>query len=212
MRDDLREIREKIVGTGIGNVGEMVTIRDLKELVPMDSFSEARASKGGTDIVATVKEKGTICGVITISNKYTQKWEGDFLSQLTRDMKDDGSRFGILVTKAFPREALSSKAYPVDVDDGRTIILVKPEYASLAYFGMREAAIHWFEARNALKRKEEEVEESERTFRALVTWINGDEFEETIGHIASASKAVEDTRRQLNSTKQPNSRNPLIRA
>jgi hypothetical protein len=53
-------------------------------------------------------------------------------------MKDDGSRFGILVTKAFPREVLSSKAYPVDVDDGRTIILVKPEYASLAYFGMRE--------------------------------------------------------------------------
>jgi len=114
-------------------------------------------------------------------------------------MKDDGSRFGILVTKAFPREALSSKAYPVDVDDGRTIILVKPEYASVAYFGMREAAIHWFEARNALKRKEDEVEESERTFRALVTWINGDEFEETMGHIASASNAVEDTRRQLNS-------------
>jgi ABC-type transporter Mla subunit MlaD len=64
---------------------------------------------------------------------------------------------------------------------------------------MREAATHWFEARNALKRNEDEVEESARTFRAFVTWINGDEFEETIGHIASARNAVEDTRRQLNS-------------
>ena len=111
-------------------------------------------------------------------------------------MKEDGSRFGILVTKAFPREALSSKAYPVDVDDGRTIILVKSEYASLAYFGMREAAIHWFEARIALKRKKNEVEESEKTFRSLVTWINGEKFEETIRHIASARKAVEDMRRR----------------
>jgi hypothetical protein len=64
---------------------------------------------------------------------------------------------------------------------------------------MREAAIHWFEARIALKRKKDEVEESERTFKSLITWINGEEFEETIRHIASARKAVEDTRRQLNS-------------
>ena len=197
MNDNIREIREKIVGTGIGNISEMVTIRDLKEVVPTDTFSEARASKGGTDIIGRVKENETECGLITISNKCTQKWDGDFLSQLKRNMKDDGSRFGILVTKAFPREALSSKAYPVDAESGTTIILVKPEYAPLAYFGLREATIHWFEARKAMKRKEEEAEESEKTFKAIVAWINGDEFEEAIQHIENARKAVEDTRRQI---------------
>jgi hypothetical protein len=199
MNDNLREIREKIVGTGIGSVSEMITIRDLKEVVPTDKFSEARASKGGTDIIGSVKENGTECGIITISNKCTQKWEGDYLTQLIGNMKDDGSRFGILVTKTFPREALSSKAYPVDVDNGRTIIVVKPDYAPLAYFGLRVATIHWFETRKALKRKEDEAEESEKTFKALVAWINGEEFEEAVQRIATARKAVEDTRRQLSS-------------
>jgi Uncharacterized protein conserved in bacteria (DUF2130) len=197
LNENIKEIREKIVGTGIGNISEMVTIRDLKEVVPTDSFSEARASKGGTDIIATVKEKGTMCGVITISNKCTQKWEGNFLSQLTRDMKDDGSRFGILVTKAFPREALSSKAHLVDPDDGRTMILVKPEYAPFAYFGLREATIHWFESRKVLKRKEDEAEESEKIFKALMAWINGEDFEDSVRQIDSARKAAIDTRREL---------------
>jgi hypothetical protein len=142
---NIKEIKEKIVGTGIGNVSEIVTIRDLKELVLSDSFSERQASRGGTDIIGTVVQNGTICGRITVSNKCTQKWESDFLTQLTRDMKDDGSRFGILVTKVFPREALSSKAHITLTENGRAVILVKPEYAPLAYFGLREAVIRWFE-------------------------------------------------------------------
>jgi hypothetical protein len=159
LNQGIKEIKEKIIGTGIGNVSEMLTIRELKEVVPTDSFSEARAAKGGTDIIAVVKEKATICGTITVSNKCTRKWESHFLSQINRDMKDDGSRFGILVTKAFPREALSSKAWVVDVEEGKIVILVKPEYASVCYFGIREALIHWFETRKLLKRKEEESDD-----------------------------------------------------
>lgn len=197
LNQGIKEIKEKIIGTGIGNVSEMVTIRELKEVVPTDSFSEARATKGGTDIIAVVKENATVCGTITISNKCTQKWESQFLSQINRDMKDDGSRFGILVTKAFPREALSSKAWVVDVEEGKTVILVKPEYASVCYFGMREALIHWFETRKILKRKEEESDESDKTFKALMMWINGEEFEDAIRHIDDAKKATEETRNQV---------------
>ena len=112
-------------------------------------------------------------------------------------MKDDGSRFGILVTKAFPREALSSKAWVVDAEEGKTVILVKPEYASVCYFGMREALIHSFEKRKILNRKEEESNESDRTFKALMMWINGEEFEDAIRHIDDAKKATEETRNQV---------------
>ena len=42
----IKEIKEKIIGTGIGNVSEMVTIRELKEVVLTDSFSEAESRKG----------------------------------------------------------------------------------------------------------------------------------------------------------------------
>ena len=40
---ELNEIIRKIGGTGIGNVGEIITIRDLKQVSPMDSFDETRA-------------------------------------------------------------------------------------------------------------------------------------------------------------------------
>ena len=197
LNQSIKEIKEKIVGTGIGNVSEMVTIRELKEVVPNDRFSEARASKGGTDILAVVKENTTICGTITVSNKCTQKWESQFLSQINRDMKDDGSRFGMLVTKSFPREALSSKAWVVDAEEGKTVILVKPEYASVCYFGLREALIYWFETRKILRGKEEESDESQKTFKALTAWISGEEFEESIRRIDDAKKATEGTRNQL---------------
>ena len=189
LNQSIKEIKEKIVGTGIGNVSEMVTIRELKEVIPTDRFSEARAAKGGTDIVATVNENAIICGTITISNKCTQKWESQFLSQINRDMKDYGSQFGILVTKAFPREAL--KAWVVDAEGGKTVILVKPQYASVCYYGLREALIHWSETRKILKRKEEE------SFKALTAWIKGEGFEESIRHIDDAKKATGGTRNQL---------------
>lgn len=112
-------------------------------------------------------------------------------------MDEDGSRHEILVTKVFPREALSAKAWVMDAEEGKTVILVKPEYASLAYFGLREATIHWFETRKILERKQDEVKESEKTFKALTMWINGDKFEETVRHIDNAKKAAEGTRNHL---------------
>lgn len=94
-------------------------------------------------------------------------------------------------------DALSSKAWIIDAEEGKTVILVKPEYASVCYFGLREALIHWFETRKILKRKEAESDESQKTFKALVVWVNGDEFGESIRYIDDARKAVEGTRSQL---------------
>ena len=45
LNQGIKEIKEKIIGTGIGSVSEMVTIRELKEVVPTDSFSEAQAQR-----------------------------------------------------------------------------------------------------------------------------------------------------------------------
>jgi hypothetical protein len=85
----------------------------------------------------------------------------------------------------------------VDVEEGKTVILVKPEYACVCYFGLREALIYWFETRKMLKRKEDESDESEKIFKALMVWINGEEFEDVIRHIDDAKKATEETRSQV---------------
>lgn len=193
----MNEIRQKIVGAGIGEVGEMMTLLDLKKSVLADSFSEARAAKHGTDIVATVKDKGRICGNVTVSIKYQQTWSSEFLRQIGKNMKEDGTRWGILVTRAFPREALSTKAWVTDDESGNTILLVKPEYAPLAYIGLRQAVIHWFEAKQFMKSKEAEVTETEKVMEVLSNWINGDEFEATVRFIDNARKEAEKTRENL---------------
>lgn len=94
-------------------------------------------------------------------------------------------------------DTTSSKAWPVEVEEGMTVILVKPEYASMCYFGLREALIYWFETRKILKKREEESDESQRIFKALMAWINGKEFEESIRYIDDARKASEGARNQL---------------
>lgn len=197
LNQSMKEIREKIIGTGIGDVGETITVVDLKKTVSTDSFSEVRAAKHGTDIVATVKERGKNCGKITVSVKYQNTWSNDFMTQLAKNMREDGTRWGMLVTKKFPKEALSTKAWITEDDAGNTVILVKPEYAPVTYIGLRQAAIHWFEARQLLKNREAEVSEAEKTAKALTAWINGEEFEETVRYIDSAKKEAEKTTAHL---------------
>jgi len=98
-------------------------------------------------------------------------------------MNKDGSRCGILVTRTFPREALSDKAWVMKTDEGNSVILVKPEYAPVAYFGLRQATLTRFQTQELIKNRVDEEEEMERTFTALLTWINGEEFQEVITYI-----------------------------
>ena len=193
----LNEIIQKIGGTGIGTIGERIIIRDLKQAYPMDSFDETPASKHGTDIVAKINENGIIYGTITVSVKCVKDWSNDFIEQIIRNMKTDGSRFGILVTKSFPREALSEKAWIIKTNEGNSIILVKPEYTPLVYFGLREANRIWFHTREQIKNRNEEEDEMEKTFIALLTWINGEEFDEISTNIDCAISDSEKTRDTL---------------
>lgn len=198
LNKSMRDIRDKVIGTGVGDIGEIVTILDLKRMVPSDKFSELRSSEHGTDIIATVRDRGEDCGCISISVKYQQKWNSEFLGQLSRNMKEDGARWGILVTKAFPREALSDKAWVTEDDAGNTVLLVKPEYAPLAYYGLRQASIHWHEVQQVLKTRQQQEYEMERIAKSLVYWIRGKEFDETTKHIDNALRHTEETERQLN--------------
>ena len=193
------DILRKIGGTGIGTIGETITIKDLKRVAPMDDFDETRATHGGTDIIGKVNENGTLSGTITTSVKYTEKWENNYMEQITRNMEQDGSRFGVLVSKVFPREALSDKAWVMKTRRGNSIILVKPEYAPVAYFGLRQATVVWFQTRQMQEARDRESEEMERVFKALMHWINGEEFQECIRYIDCAISDANKTKDLMNS-------------
>jgi hypothetical protein len=195
------EILRKMGGTGIGSVGETITIKDLKRVAPMDDFDETRATQGGTDIIGKVNENGIFSGIITTSVKYTEKWENNYMEQITKNMQQDGSRFGVLVSKAFPKEALSDKAWVMKTREGNSVLLVKPEYAPLAYFGLRQATLVWFQTTQIQMRRERETDEMEKIFKALMYWINGEEFQESIRYIDCAISEANKTRELMNTLK-----------
>ncbi|MGC1931045.1 MAG: hypothetical protein WA667_18910 [Candidatus Nitrosopolaris sp.] len=159
----------------------------------MDSFDETRASKQGTDIVGNVNENGTVCGSVTVSVKYTQTWSNEYMKQIA-----DWSRFGVLVSRTFPKEALSDNAYLMRTRDGNSVILVKPEYAPLAYVGLRQATVVWFQATQFQEARDRQTDEMEKVFKALMYWINGEEFQESIRYIDCAVDEANKTKDLMN--------------
>ena len=200
LKHGMTAISTKIVGTGIGNVSEKTVIKDLKSAMSntLDSFSDERASKQGTDIISTVRDKERDCGKISISVKNTEKWESNFMMQLRKNMRDDGTIIGIIATKIFPAEALSEQMYvPSETEEGKTVVFVKLEYVALAYFALRQVAIHLFDTQQTLDLKDAETDEAIKTFNLLMTYINGPNFQQTISHIDKTIKDAQDARNCL---------------
>lgn len=172
----IESVKQKLDGTAIGKIGEIITIKDLKAVVSSDEFSEENAVKGGTDILATVKENSEAVGKIAISVKYDLAWKNEFITQLNKNMKQEGTNFGILVTKDFPSEALSDKAYVKETRVGGMILVVKPEYVSVAYPGYRLAVIAKQDAKTSIKNMQEQLEKHQTINKAVMDWIGGEGF------------------------------------
>jgi hypothetical protein len=183
----VEEVRDRIAGPAVGKVGEYITIKDLKTVVPHDQFSDGKADRAGTDIVATIHENKLQVGKIAVSVKYDNSWKGDFISQLEKNMRHEGTSFGILVTKSFPKEALNDKVW---IKENRTegmMLIVKPEYAPVCYYGFRQAVIAWHEAKKHIENtQEEKAEEQHKILKAIQAWVNGRDFKAVLNNIDSA--------------------------
>jgi hypothetical protein len=193
----ISDIREKLVGTGIGKVAEMITIKELKSAFPQDGFSNRKASKGMADIIATINEKGTQSGKVVISVKSEAKWSEEFLDQLRRNLEDEGARWGMIVTVSFPADALNDKMSLTQ--DG--FFLVKPEYAPVAYQAMRQAAIQWHEAQRWVRDKEEQLKLNGQITEVIREWLRGDHFGKVMRSIDTAvneSRQTDELLVQLN--------------
>jgi len=198
LQKTVEEVKERVAGTAVGKIGEFITIKDLKTISPTDDFSEENAAKGGTDIVATVREDGEEIGKVAISVKYDLEWRTDFIQQLNKNMQQEATNFGILVTKDFPKQALSDKAYLKENKNGAMILVVKPEFVSVAYPGYRWAVIAEQKALNSIRSMQEQLERHEVIARAVVEWLNGSEFLKAVSSIEQARELSEHTVTILN--------------
>lgn len=141
IRTNLEEIKDRIFGNAVGYLQETITILDLKRACPYDKFSEEMASKHGTDIICEVIENSVTCGKISISVKHHEKWNSDFIRQLEDNISHDQADAGMLVTTSFPKEALNNKTWTTRDSYGKLILLVKPEFAPVAYYAIRQIVI-----------------------------------------------------------------------
>jgi len=144
-------IMERISGSSIGKVQESLTLLELKSSFPNDSFSDEFADKHGTDILATVRESGLELAMISISVKHQRKWNHEFISQFVKNVSQDQTRWGFIVTTVFPSEALNQNIWTAFDASGRIILLVKPEFASVAYYAVRTIVLYEIQLRKIVR-------------------------------------------------------------
>ena len=147
------EIRDRLFGVSVGSVQEKISVIYLKQACPLDHFSEELASKHGTDIVASVMEGETCMGKISISVKKQKKWNPDFLDQLEKNIRTDQTRWGLLITSAFPNEALNENIWTARTYANRMVLIVKPEFAPTAYFAIRQMVAYESLASGTVQKK-----------------------------------------------------------
>lgn len=185
----LSQIRERIVGPGIGAPGEIISIKELKSVFPLDSFTNAKAAAGGSDIVAKVNDGTAEAGRIVVSVKYQDKWKDDFLEQLKRNLSEENTEFGILVSRVFPSDALNDRVYLTE----HGYAVVKPEYASIAYMGMREAVTHLHRARATIRGEMDRIKTREQVTTAIRYWLSGENFSKAMEDLDLAIQASNET-------------------
>ena len=163
------DIQKRIAGTGIGKLGEIITVKELKAAFTQDSFTDEKAKKAGTDVVATVIENNKEQGKIAISCKYDVTWNHEFIKQLLKNMSQERTEFGILVTKSFPTEALDERVHYLE---NYKIMMVKPEFLAIAYGGFRRALLEWKFGQDSIKQIEEKNKDKDHVIEIVTKWIN----------------------------------------
>ena len=116
-------------GTGKGDIAELRITEALRQLYHQDEFDTTSAPKGGSDSIAKVCDKKIEVGKITISVKNTKKWNSEFKTQIEKNMEQDSTKFGILVSETLPKTT-NETGEVVHSSNGGMYFLVHPKYAT----------------------------------------------------------------------------------
>jgi len=131
----LRDITEQLTGVSKGDVSEMIVSEKLQQTFTEDSFDRTKADQKGTDIVATVCNNKDEVGKISISVKDTSSWSSKYTEQLEKNMRQDGTSFGILVSKKLPKGAKPTGH--VLHSNGLTYFVVHHNHTNAVYLVLR---------------------------------------------------------------------------
>jgi len=190
-----KTLAQIVGGTGKGEVAEMLTSEILRQLFPQDDFDATTASKGGSDLIAKVFDRKTEVGKITISIKNTETWKSDYLTQIEKNMEQDSTKIGILVSNKLPKK--SNPTGEVIHNNGVLYFLVHPENMKALYVGIRQVVIHMHETNQYIIDKEQELMRMGQISKALVHWTRGDEYKEILQTLESINSESTETTQVL---------------
>jgi hypothetical protein len=185
-------------GTGKGEIAEMLISETFRQFFPQDEFDTKDAAKGGSDLVAKVFDRKTEVGKITISIKNTKTWKHEYLEQIERNMEQDSTKVGILVTNKLPKKA--NPTGELIHNNGVLYCLVHPDHVKSLYVGLRQVVIHMHETKQYITTKEQELMRIGHISKALAQWISGDEFKEIQQTLKEISEESNDTIQLLQKT------------
>jgi hypothetical protein len=146
-----------------GPEGEEELVAVLRRHFPGDDVQ--RKGRGG-DVLHRVIDTGQPCATIIYECKRTATWQAAFVRQLKRAMEVNQTRYGILVTRAFPR-----KQSGLCQQNG--VLVVAPELAHHVAAVLREAAVEL--ARTRLPREAMEAKTWE-----VYHYLQSDEFKNAL--------------------------------
>ena len=185
-------------GTGKGEIAEMLTSETFRQLFPQDEFDTKDAAKGLTDLVAKVFDRKTEVGKITISIKNTKTWKHEYQEQIERNMEQDSTKVGILVTNKLPKKA--NPTGELIHNNGIFYCIVHPDHVKSLYVGLRQVVLYMHEAKQYITTKEQELMRIGHISKALAQWISGDEFKEIQQTLKEISEESNDTIQLLQKT------------
>ena len=190
-----KTLAQIVGGTGKGEVAEMLTSEILRQLFPQDDFDATTASKGGSDLIAKVFDRKTEVGKITISIKNTETWKSDYLTQIEKNMEQDSTKIGILVSNKLPKK--SNPTGEVIHNNGVLYFLVHPENMKALYVGIRQVVIHMHETNQYITGKEQELMRLGQISKALIQWTRGVEYKEILQTLESINSESTETTQVL---------------
>ncbi len=168
-----KAIAQIVGGTGKGEVAELLTTEVLRQFFPQDEFDGKTGPQGGSDIIAKISDRKTEVGKITISIKNTKTFRPEYKEQMEKNMEQDSTKIGILVSEKLPKRA-NETGEPIH-NNGVLYFLVHPRYVTALYAGLRYVVIHMHETDQYITNKERELMQIGKISKALAQWISGDE-------------------------------------
>jgi hypothetical protein len=134
-----------------------------------------RRGRGG-DILHTVIERGTACGLIVYECKRTADWKLDYVRQLKRAMESHATRWGLLVSRTLP-----PRQSGFCLVDG--VVVIAPQLAQYFVRFLRGVIIELNRARLSEEGKASKVEEVYR-------YLRSDEFKGAMQGLAERTKEL----------------------